>query len=263
MGQTKNPSQPGNAGSTAVRSLPGDFGSLCSWSCKICEFRLFWEQCHGQRFSGTAKHSMPQWPRHRTMSGKKDSNVDSRAWELDSYRSYFTSEPEARMSPSKQSVWYPALLRKPRICFQHADTAFQIPRDSRISSMQQFQCTKCLNTCKHNSTASSKKRKSLLESSVPVHAQTEQESNAKRRRPKPPRKRANFSPQRNPRLPEKNTMFRANPNIKIASMIHENEAFVRGLLQIPRVEALKTRLSCKASFKFDSTQLQSTLLNST
>ena len=131
MHQTKNPSQPGNAGSTAVRSLPGDFGSLCSWSCKMCEYRLFWEQCHGQRFSGTAKHSMPQWPRHRTMSGKKDSNVDSRAWELDSYRSYFTSEPEARMSPSKQSVWYPALLRKPRICFQHAETALRVPSDPR------------------------------------------------------------------------------------------------------------------------------------
>ena len=122
MDQTKSPSQPGNAGSTAVRSLPGDFGSLCSWSCNMCEFRLFWEQCHGQRFSGTAKHSMPQWPRHRTMSGKKNSNVDSRAWELDSYKSYFIS---------KQAVWYPALLRKPRICFQHAETALRVPSDSR------------------------------------------------------------------------------------------------------------------------------------
>ena len=122
MDQTKNTSQPGNAGSTAVRSLPGDFGSLWSWSCNMCEFRLFWEQCHGQRFSGTAKHSMPQWPRHRTMSGKKNSNVDSRAWELDSYRSYFIS---------KQAVWYPALLRKARICFQHAETALRVPSDSR------------------------------------------------------------------------------------------------------------------------------------
>ena len=32
------------------------------------------------------------------------------------------------------------------------------------------------------------------------------------------------------------TMFRANPNIQIASMIHENEAFVRGFLQITRVD---------------------------
>ena len=73
---------------------------------------------------------MPQWPRHRTMSGKKDSNVDNRAWELDSYRSYFISEQEAKMSPSKQAVWYPALLRKPRICFQHAETALPVPSDS-------------------------------------------------------------------------------------------------------------------------------------
>ena len=48
----------------------------------------------------------------------------------------------------------------------------------------------------------------------------------------------------------KNTMFRANPNIQIASLIHENEAFVRGVLQIPRVEYVQTKLSCEASFEF-------------
>ena len=105
---------------------------------------------------------------------------------------------------------------------------------------------------KHNSTASSKKRKGHLEPSVPLRAQFEQDFTAKRRRPHPSRKRANFSPQRKLCLPEKNTMFRAIPNIQIASMIRENEAFVRGILQIlqlARVEEVKTTLSCEASFK--------------
>ena len=53
---------------------------------------------------------------------------------------------------------------------------------------------------------------SHLETSVALRAQFETDSTAKRRRPKPSRKRANFSPQRNLRLPEK-TMFGANPNI--------------------------------------------------
>ena len=98
------------------------------------------------------------------------------------------------------------------------------------------------------STASSKKRKSHLEPSVPLRAQNEQESNPKRRRPQPSRTRANFTLQRKLLLPEKNTMFRATPNIsniQIASMIHENEACVRGFLRIPRVEAMKTQRSCE------------------
>ena len=53
----------------------------------------------------------------------------------------------------------------------------------------------------------------------------------------------------------KNAMFRANPDIQIASMIHENEAFVRGILQIPRVEDMKTKLSCEASFKFQQLKI--------
>ena len=53
-----------------------------------------------------------------------------------------------------------------------------------------------------------------------------------------------------PPFTQKNTMFRANPNFQIASMIHENEAFVRGILQIPTVEEVKTKLSCEASFEF-------------
>ena len=64
-------------------------------------------------------------------------------------------------------------------------------------------------------------------------------------------------------ITRKNTMFRANLDIQIAPTLHENEAFVRGCLQIPRVECVKQKLSCEVPFKFDPTQLQSTLLNST
>ena len=45
----------------------------------------------------------------------------------------------------------------------------------------------------------------------------------------------------------KNAMFRANLNIQIASLIRENEAFVRGILPIPRVEALNASLQCSSS----------------
>ena len=60
---------------------------------------------------------------------------------------------------------------------------------------------------KHNSTASTKKRKSHLEPSVPLRAQNEQESTAKRRCLSPSRARANFSPQRNLRLPGRTPCF--------------------------------------------------------
>ena len=68
-------------------------------------------------------------------------------------------------------------------------------------------------------TASTKNRESHLEPSVTLRAQMEQDSAATPQRPKPPRKGANLSWQRNLRLPEKNTMFRANPNIQIASLM--------------------------------------------
>ena len=80
---------------------------------------------------------------------------------------------------------------------------------------------------KHTSTASRKKRKSHLEPSVPQRAQKEQESTAKRRRPKPSLARANFSPQQKLRLPEKNTMFRANPNIQSASMMQNRKTVLQ------------------------------------
>ena len=44
--------------------------------------------------------------------------------------------------------------------------------------------------------------------------------------------------------------------------MYESEAFVRGILQIPLVEEMKAKLSCEASFKFNSTQLNLTLLSS-
>ena len=147
---------------------------------------------------------------------------------------------------SREADWF-ALGRSPTITShqlymiggsKHGSREFQRSRSERISSMHQFQCTKCFNTCqKKNSTASSKKRKSHLEPSVPLRAQNEQESNPKRRRLRPSRARTNFSPQ--PPFIRKNIMFRSNPNSQIASMIHENEAFVRGVLRIPRVEEMK------------------------
>ena len=57
-----------------------------------------------------------------------------------------------------------------------------------------------------------------------------------RRRPHPSRTRAYFSPHPKLRLPEKNTMFRANPNIQMTSMMYKNEAFVRCFRQIRRLK---------------------------
>ena len=59
----------------------------------------------------------------------------------------------------------------------------------------------------YHSTAPTKKRKSHLEPSAPLRAQMEHDSTPKRRRPKPSRKRANFSPQRNLRLPGNTQCF--------------------------------------------------------
>ena len=101
---------------------------------------------------------------------------------------------------------------------------------------------------KHNITASSKKRKSHLEPSVPLRAQFEQDFTAKRRRLRPSRARATFSPQRNLGLPPKKHNVSCK-SYQIASLIRENEAFARDFLQIPLVEEMKTKLSCEASFK--------------
>ena len=61
----------------------------------------------------------------------------------------------------------------------------------------------------HNSTASTKKRKSRLEPSVTLRAKIQQEPAAKRRRP-----------HTEPPFTRQNTMFRANPNLQIASMMY-------------------------------------------
>ena len=71
--------------------------------------------------------------------------------------------------------------------------------------MHQFQWTKCLSThAKHNSTASTKKRKSHLEPSVTLRAQIENDST-------PAHASQRFSATEPP-FTRKNTMFRANPN---------------------------------------------------
>ena len=82
--------------------------------------------------------------------------------------------------------------------------ALQHTTVQHIALMHQFQCTKCVNTCKtqkHNSAASTRTRKGHLASSHCAHF--EQDSTAKRRRLRPSRARAYFSPQRKLRLPEK------------------------------------------------------------
>ena len=83
-----------------------------------------------------------------------------------------------------------------------------------------------------------------------MRAQFENILRQKRRRLRPSRKWVNFSPQGKLHLSRKNTIYRAKPSIQIASMIYENDAVVRGVLQIPLVEEMKTKLSCEASSKF-------------
>ena len=51
------------------------------------------------------------------------------------------------------------------------------------------------------------------------------------------------------------TMLHANPNSQITCMTCENEALVRGVLQIPRVEDLKRKLWCEAAFQFQKLKM--------
>ena len=114
----------------------------------------------------------------------------------------------------------------------------QIPRGQELNASLQCSSSNAQSVsthAKHNSTASSEKRKSHLKPPVTLHAEKEQDFTAKRRRPKPSRKRAYFFSATEAPFTRKNTMFHANPNIQIASMIHENEPFVRSFLQIPRI----------------------------
>ena len=122
---------------------------------------------------------------------------------------------------------------------------------------------------KHNSTASSKKRKSHLEPSVLLRAQSKLD-------PITPAPVAHasllFSA---PEVPftRKNAMFRANPNIQMTSMMYKNEALCdasvkiqelkmwkrsfRAMLpsKIPRVEDVKMTLSWDPSLKFQESKM--------
>ena len=103
---------------------------------------------------------------------------------------------------------------------QHMQTtiALQHTTVEHMALMRHFQCTSVSAHAKHNSTASTKKRKSHLVLSVTIvtlRAQFGQDSTLKWRRPKPSWARANFEPP----FTRKNTMFRANPNIQIASIM--------------------------------------------
>ena len=107
---------------------------------------------------------------------------------------------------------------------------------------------------KHNSTISSEKRKSHLEPSVSLRAQFENISTLKqRRRLRPHAREPTFLRTGSSVYPKK--MLRANPNNQIASMMCENEAFVRGFGQIPRVEDVKTKLSCDTSLNFQELKI--------
>ena len=68
-----------------------------------------------------------------------------------------------------------------------------------------------------------RRKKSPGTLTVTLHAHFDQDSTANRRCLRPSRARAYFSPQQNLRLPEKkhnvSVMFRANPNVQIASMM--------------------------------------------
>jgi len=77
----------------------------------------------------------------------------------------------------------------------------------RIALMHQSNAQSVSTHAKHNSTAATKKRKSRLQHSVPLRAHFEQDSTAKRRRPRPSRARAYFSPQQNLRAPGKTQCF--------------------------------------------------------
>ena len=99
-----------------------------------------------------------------------------------------------------------------------------------IAWMPQFHFTKCLNTCNTIAQRHQRSEKVAVQASLLVSAAE-----------------APFI--------RKTTMFRANPTTQIAPMIRENEAFVRGLLQLPKVEGVKTKLSCDASVKFQKLKM--------
>ena len=95
---------------------------------------------------------------------------------------------------------------------------------------------------KHNSTASSKNRENHVEPSVPLRAHFE----IFPAMPGPVAHASLLFTAAEAPFTRKNTMFRANPNVQIASMMCENEALVRCFLQFPELEDVPcTTLSCK------------------
>ena len=101
---------------------------------------------------------------------------------------------------------------------------------------------------KHTSTASSNKRK-VLEPSVSLRVQSELNFTLQRRRVRPRARARLFFTAAEARLTGKNNIFFAIFNIQVASMICENETFLRGVRQIPKIEDVKTKLSCDASLE--------------
>ena len=131
-----------------------------------------------------------------------------------------------------------------------------------IALVHQFQCTQSVSThAKHNSTAAAKKRISLLEPSVPVRAQFETDSTAKRRRPQPSRKRGNFSAQRNLRLPEETHCFVQILTFKSHPWCNSSNAICQEYLQNTIQSQVTTPLLCCSTST--STLLFSSLLYST
>ena len=98
---------------------------------------------------------------------------------------------------------------------------------------------------------SSKKRKSRLEPSIALRAQSEVDSPLD-----PPAAQASLlSSAAKAPFTRKNTMFRANPNVQIASVMCEDEAFVRCFLQFSKVQDLKTKTSCDDSLQFQELKM--------
>ena len=127
----------------------------------------------------------------------------------------------------------------------------QIPRvqEMHVSLQCSSSNAQSLSThAKHNSTASSKKRKSHLWNHQFHCARSSRTFHAKAATPETVAQASQLFSVTEAPFTRLNTMFRGNPNNQIASMIRENKAVVRGILRIPRVEAVKSKLSCEASF---------------
>ena len=88
-----------------------------------------------------------------------------------------------------------------------------------IAVMHQFQCTKYLNTCKHNSTASTKEEKKSTGTLSYIARAVRARFHAKATTPAPVAHTSQLFSATEAPLIRKNTMFRANPNIQIASMM--------------------------------------------